>query len=115
SQASRRSLLTFLQPGYARFATLPGAGRKTQNLDLDPATLQRASQNIDAAGSDGDRAPAHRARIIDEQRHYRIAELGVLLAFEGERLPRIDDDARKPHRIEDALVQIELQGPALLR
>ena len=107
--------LPCVQPALARLAALPGAGGEAQNLDLDAAAFQRARQNVGAGGRDRDRAPAHRAGIVEQKRDHRVAEIGVLLALERERMQRIDDDARQPRRIEQAFFQIELPGAALLR
>ena len=42
-------------------------------------------------------------------------KFGVLLALEGERLERIDDDARQARRVEHAFLEVELPGAVLLR
>src|SRR5690348_14303142 len=62
------------KPGFARLPALPGAGGEAENLDLDAATLQRARQDIGAGRSHRDRAAAHRAGIVEQQRDHRIAE-----------------------------------------
>ena len=103
------------QPEFARLAAFPGAGGEAENFDLHPAALQRAGENVGAGRGDGDRPSAHRAGIVEQQRHHRIAEIGVLLALERERLLRVDDDARQTRRIEHALFEIEFPGAALLR
>src|SRR5215469_9293110 len=51
---------------------------------------------------------------IDPECHYGIAEVGVLLALERQRMHRIDDDAREPRRIEQAFLEIELPRAVLL-
>ena len=114
-EAAGRWRLAGLQPRLARLAAFPGAGGEAQNLDLDAAALQRAGENIGAGRRNRDRTPAHRAGIVEQQRHDRIAEIHVLLALEGQRLLRIDDDARQPRRIEHALFEIEFPGAVLLR
>ena len=52
---------------------------------------------------------------IEQQADHRVAEGGLLLAHEGQRLVGVDDHARQPRRIENALFQIELPGAVLLR
>ena len=107
--------LPALQPRLARLTALPGPRGEAEDLDLDAAALQRARQDVGAGRRDGDRPAAHRAGIVEQQRHDGVAEIGVLLALEGERLERIDDDARQARRIEHALLEVELPGAVLLR
>jgi hypothetical protein len=83
--------------------------------ELDAAALERTCEDIGARGRDRDRPPAHRAGIVEKQRHHRVAEVSVLLALERQRMQRIDDHARQPRRIEQTLFQIEFPGAALLR
>ncbi len=59
--------------------------------------------------------PAHRAGIVDQQRHHRVAEIRVLLPLEGKRLHGIDDEARQARRVEIALFEVEIPGAVLLR
>ena len=59
--------------------------------------------------------PAHAARVVEQQRHDRVAEVGVALVLEGERVQRIDDDAGEPRRVERALLEVEVPGAVLLR
>src|SRR5208282_6339375 len=82
-EAAWRSGFVRLQPGFTRLAALPRAGREAEDFDLDAATLQCAGQNIGAGSGNRNRTATHRAGIIDEQGHYRIAELHILLTFEG--------------------------------
>ena len=107
--------LARLQPGLARLSALPGAGGEAENLDLDAAALERAGEDVGAGRRDRDRAAAHRAGIVDEQRHGRVAERHVLLLLEGQRLLRVDDDARQARGVEHALFEVELPGAVLLR
>src|SRR6516225_5262577 len=74
------------KPGLARLPALPGAGRETENLHFDAATFQRARQDIRAGRSHRDGPPAHRTRIIQEQRHHGVAEGRFLFAHEGKRM-----------------------------
>ena len=104
-----------LQPGFARMPALPGPGGEAQNLHLDAAPFQGARQNVGATGGDHDRASAHRAGIVEQQRDDRVAELGVALLFEGQRMHGVDDDARQARGIERALVEIEIPAAILLR
>src|SRR5450759_4019218 len=110
-ETAGRSGFVRLKPGFARLAALPGPCREAKNFDLDAATLQGAGQNIGAGGGDRDRPPAHRAGVINEQAHHRIAEIHILLTFEGKWLPRIGDHARQPRRIEDAFIEVEFPEP----
>ena len=114
-EAPRRLRLARLQPRLAGLAALPGAGGEAQNLHLHAATLQRARQNVGAGGRHGDGAPAHGAGVVEQQRHHRVAEVHVLLALEGQRLLRIDDDARQARGVEDAFLQVEGPRAVLLR
>ena len=94
---------------------LPGARGEAEDLDLDAAALQRAGENIGAGCSNGDRASAHGAGIVDQEAHDGVAELRVLLLLEGECLERIHHDARQPRGIENAFFEIEIPGAVLLR
>ena len=114
-EASGRGRLAGLQPRFTGLAALPGARRKSEDLDLHAAALQRARENVGARRGHGDRASAHRSRIVEQQRHDRIAEIGILFPFEGEWLLRIDDDPRQARRIQHALFEVELPRPVLLR
>ena len=107
--------LAGLQPGLARLAALPGARGEAEDLDLDAAALERARQDIGADRRDGDRPAAHRAGIVEQQRHHGVAEIRVLLLLEGQRLHRVDDDARQARGVEHAFFEIELPGAVLLR
>jgi hypothetical protein len=59
----------------ADLPALPGTGGEAENFDLDAATLQRAGENVGAGGGHRDRSAAHGARIVDQQRDHRVAEL----------------------------------------
>jgi hypothetical protein len=93
----RRPGLAACRPAasLARLPALPGLGGEAEDLDLDAAALQRAGEDVGAGRGDRDRPAAHRAGIVEQQRHHRVAELGVALLLEGERLHRVDDDARQ--------------------
>ena len=103
------------QPRLARLSALPGAGGEAQNLDLDAAALKRARQNIGTGGRDRNGPPAHGTGIVDQQRDDRVAEIGVLLALEGQGLLRINDDARQARGIKLPLLQIKFPRAVLLR
>ena len=103
------------KPGFARLAPLPRPRGEAEDLDLDPAALQRAREDVGAGRRHGDRPPAHGAGIVEQQSHHRVAEIGVLLALERQRMQRIDDHARQPRRVEQTLVEVELPGAVLLR
>ena len=102
-------------PPLAALTAFPGARGEAQNFGLDRATLQRARENIGAHRGHHDRTSAHGTGIVEQQRHDRVAERHVLLALEGQRIHRIDDDARQPRGIEHAFFDVELPGPVLLR
>ena len=114
-EAAGLGRLAGLQPGFARLPALPGARGEAEDLDLDAAALQRAGENVGAGRGDGDRPAAHRAGIVEQQRHHRVAEIGVALLLEGQRRGRVDDDARQARRIEHAFLEIEIPGAVLLR
>ena len=114
-EASGIAGLAGSQPGFARLAALPGPGGEAQNLDLDAAALERARQDVGAAGRHHDRPAAHAARVVEQQRHDGVAEVGVALVLEGERVHRIGDDAGQPRRVERALLEVEVPGAVLLR
>ena len=59
--------------------------------------------------------PAHRAGIVEQQRHHGITEGRLFLVLERQRLIGIDHHARQPRRIENAFLQIKLPGAILLR
>ena len=103
SQASR-----LLPPFQARVV-------KPEDLDLDAAALERAREDIAADRRDGDRPAAHRAGIVDQQRHHGVAEIGVALDLEAQRLQRVGDDAGQPRRVEQALFEVEFPAAVLLR
>src|SRR5437868_15455686 len=64
-------------PALARLPALPGAGCETENLDLDPATLESPGEDVPAHRRHGDRPAAHRARVVDQQGDDGVAELGL--------------------------------------
>ena len=107
--------LAGLQPRLARLAALPGAGGEAEDLDLDAAALQRARQDVGAGRGDRDRPAAHRAGIVEQQRDDGVAELGVALGLEGQRVHRVDDDARQAGGVEHAFLEVEVPGAVLLR
>ena len=82
---------------------------------LTRAALEGARQDVGAHRRDGDRAAAHRARIVDQQGDDGVAEIGLLLPLVGERQDRVGDDARQPRGVEQPFFEIELPGPGLLR
>ena len=79
-------------------AAFPRARGEAEDLDLDAAALQRARQDVGAHRRDRDRPAAHRARIVDQQRDHRVAEIGFLLALVGQRIDRVGDDAARGAR-----------------
>ena len=105
----------FGQPFLAALAALPRPGGKAQDLDLDLTAFQRAGKNIGADRGDGNRPAAHRAGIVQEQRHHSVAEFGVLLDLEGQGRGRVRHHAGQPSGVQDALFLVELPAAALLR
>ena len=70
------------EPRLARLPALPGPRGEAQDLDLDAAALERARQDVGAAGCDHDGTTAHGARIVEQQRDDGVLEVGVLFALE---------------------------------
>ena len=103
------------QPRLARLPALPGPRGEAQNFHLDAAALQRARQDIGAGRRHRDGTAAHRAGIVQQQRHHGVAEGRFLLAHERQRMIGIGHHARQPRRIEHALLEIEVPGAVLLR
>ena len=103
------------QPFLTSLAALPRPCVKAKDLDLDRTPFQRARQNIGANRSNGNRPPPHRARIVDEQSHHCVAELGILFPFERQSRRRIGDNQRQPPGIQHALFQIKQPAAVLLR
>src|SRR5476651_1764512 len=64
-ETARIGRLACGEPMLARLAALPRARGEAENLDLDAAALERASQYISTGGGHRDRAPAHRAGIVE--------------------------------------------------
>ena len=102
------------QPGLAALATLPGAGGEAEDLDLHAATLERAGEDIAADRRDGDRAAAHRAGIVEQQRHHGIAEIGVAFDLEAQRLQGIGHHAGQACGVEQAFLEVEFPAAILL-
>src|SRR5204863_9252362 len=113
--APRPLRLARRKPLLARLASLPGARGEAEDLDLHAAALERAREDVGAAGRDHDRTAAHGAGVIEHERHDGVAELGVALALERQRVHRIDNDAREPRGIEHTFLEVELPGAVLLR
>ena len=103
------------KPRLTRLSALPGARGEAEDLDLDATTLQRARQNVGAGRSHRDRAAAHRAGIVEQQRHHGVAERRLFLVHEGQRVIGVGHHARQPRRIQDALFEVEVPGAVLLR
>src|SRR5262249_62000743 len=53
-EASRVRRFARSDPALARLPALPGAGRKTEDLDFDAAALQSARKNVAAHRRNGD-------------------------------------------------------------
>ncbi len=114
-EASGPLRLARREPLLARLPALPGARREAEDLHLDAAALQRARQEVGATGRDHDRPAAHRAGIVEQQGDDGVAEFGVALALEGQRVHGVDDDARQARGVERAFLQVEVPGAVLLR
>ena len=103
------------QPFLARLPALPCARREAENLGLDRAAFEGAREDIGADRRDRDRTPAHRAAVVDQQRHHRVAELGVALDLVAHRVRRVGDDPHQPRGIEQSFFLIEIPAAVLLR
>ena len=103
------------QPLLARLPAFPGSCRETQNLNLHAAALQGAGEDLGTAGRDHDRTPTHRSGIVDDQCHHRVFELRIAFVLEGERVHRVDHNAREAGGVQHPLLKVEIPGPALLR
>src|SRR6478609_10930424 len=113
-EAARQRRLQCVEPLLAATAALPGARGETQNLHFDPGALERACENVGAAGRDHDRASAHRAGIVEQKRHHSVAELGFALLLKGQWLHWVDDDADEPRGVDLPLVEVEIPAAVLL-
>uniref|UniRef100_A0A0N5A5N4 LigA n=1 Tax=Parastrongyloides trichosuri TaxID=131310 RepID=A0A0N5A5N4_PARTI len=114
-QAARIGRLAGADPGLARLAALPGAGGEAQDLDLDAAPLQRPRQDVGADRRDHDRAPAHRAGVVEHQGHHRVAERAFALHLERQGAGRIGDDAGQARRVQHPFLKVEHPAAVLLR
>ena len=106
-EAARIGFLALIEPELAGLTALPGAGGEAEDLDLHAAALQRAGENVGAGRSHRDRPPAHGTGIIDQKCDHRIAEIGVLFAFERERLLRINHNAGEAGGVKLPLLKIK--------
>jgi len=102
-------------PVLARQSAFPRLGREPQDLDLDPAPLQRPRQDVGADRRHHDRPPAHRAGVVEQQGHDRVAERALALGLERQGGGRVGDDPGQPRRVQHSLFQIEDPGAVLLR
>ena len=114
-EAPRRRGLARCEPLLASLSALPCARGETEDFDLDAAALERAGEDVGAAGRNHDRPSAHRTRVVEQQRHHGVAEICVALTLEGEREHRIDDNARQTRDVQRAFLDVEVPGPVLLR
>ena len=114
-QPPRHRRFARCQPLLARLPALPLFGGKAQNLNLDAAAFQRPRQNIGASRRNRNRPAAHRAGIVQQQRHNCIAEIGVLFAFEAQGLLRIHNHAAETRRVQNSLFKVKFPGAVLLR
>ena len=53
--------------------------------------------------------------VVEEQRHHRVAEVGVALALERQGRHRVRHHPRQPAGVERALLEVEVPRPVLLR
>ena len=114
-QPSRRRWLSGREPFLARLTALPRLRRKAKDFDFDAAAFEGARENIGTACRDHDRTAAHRARIVEKQRHHGVAEFGVAFALVRQRAGWIGDDARQACGVEHAFFEIEIPAAVLLR
>ena len=102
-------------PALPRLAAFPGLGGEAEDLDLHAATLQRARQNVGTSGGNGNRTPAHGSRVVQKQRHDRVAEIGVPLLLEGKRGHWIGYGTGQSGGVQKPFFKVEVPGPVLLR
>ena len=93
----------------------PKRSAQVQIFGLHAAALEGPGENVRANRGDGDRPTAHRARIVDQQRHHRVLEFGVALDLVAQRMAGADDDPRQPRGVEQPLLLVELPAARLLR
>src|SRR5690606_37673629 len=103
------------EPFLAPLPAFPRAGGEAEDLDLDPAALERARHDVGADRGDTDRPSAHRARVVDQQGDDGVLELLLALALVAQRMARADDHAGQPRGVEQAFFLIEIPRPVLLR
>src|SRR4029079_1566644 len=94
------------KPSLARLSALPSAGGETEYLHLDAAALERARKDVRAGRGYRYRTPAHRARIVQEERHHGVAERRFLFMHERKRVVGVGHDPRQPRGIQNAFLEI---------
>ena len=113
-KTARPSRTTVIEPMLTRLAAFPRAGGKAEDFHLYITPLQRARENIRTDSSNGNRTPAHGSRVIQQQRHNGIAELGILLDLKAEGRCRACHDPCQTARVQRAFLQIKLPRAVLL-
>src|SRR5689334_183287 len=96
------------KPGLPTLPAFPAARREAEDFGLDATPFQRPCKNVGADGGDRDWPTAHRSRIVDQQRDYRVAEFGVALDLVAERMAGADHDTGQPRRVEQSLLLVEV-------
>src|SRR5690606_15716496 len=97
-----------LEPLLAALPALPRAGGETEDLDLHAAAFERAGHDVGADRGDADGPPAHRARVVDQQRHDGVLEFLLALDLVTQRMAGADHDAGQPRGIKQALLLVEV-------
>ena len=102
------------QPVFTRLPAFPCAGGEAQNLGLHPAAFEGAGHDIGTDCGDTDRAAAHRARIVDQERDHRVAEFNIALNLVAQRASRRDNNTGEARGIEQPLFLVEIPTAILL-
>ena len=114
-QATGLLRAAFVQPLLAGLPTFPRAGGKAEDFHLNVTTLKRARQNIGTDRRNGYRAAPHRAGIVQQQGHNRVAKFGVFFDLEGQRRCRVGHHTCQTARVQNAFFQIKFPRAVLLR
>ena len=114
-EPARRIRVAVGRPLPRRLAAVPLARREAQDLAVHAAALEHPREDLDGQGGNLHRAAAHRARVIDQQRHHRAGEGRFGLLLERPRGAAAGDKRGQPRAVQLALVEIEPPLPRLAR
>ena len=103
------------QPILTRLSAFPGARSEAQNLGFNAATFEGAGQDVGADRGNRNRSSTHRPAIVDQQRHYSIAEIGFAFDLVAERTARRHHNPSQPRGVEHPLFLVESPTAVLLR